>query len=157
MKKLFSLTMLAFLGTGLYAQGEDPVDQIYREYQGDKVSLSLNIGGDILEDFDLDIDTDEMRQVIKGDVEKLRIIQFDDYQPALRSQKDIITKLFKAGYEYVSVENQWEIDEDSQVLIFKKAGRPRSPHLIMMINDRDDREALLLILSGDIIFKTEAL
>lgn len=157
MKKLLFLTLAGLLSVGLHAQEEDLMESIYKDYSGDKMSLQLNLDTDFLKDFDLDLDTDDVRQVIKGDIDRLRFIRFEDFRPALRSQKEIIERLFKAGYEYVSVEDKWDVDEESQVLIFKKAGVDRSPNLIIMINDRDDQEALVLILSGDIIFKSEAL
>ncbi|GEM_PF-1650327 len=157
MKKLLSLSLLLVLGLGASAQGDELIESIYREYSGNKLSLNINLGEDFLDDIDLDIDTDELRQNISGEVRKLRFIKFDDFAPALRNEKEIIERLFAGGYEYVPVEKDWDIDEDTQILIFKKAGTNRTPHLILMINDRDDREALMLIFSGQLEFKTDAL
>lgn len=157
MKKLLSLSLLLAISLGASAQGDDLIESIYRDYSGNKFSLNINLGEDFLEDIDLDIDTDDFRQNISGEVRKLRFIKFDEFRPALRSEKEIIGKLFKEGYEYVSVDKDWDIDEETQILVFKKAGSNRTPHLIMMINDRDDREALMLIFSGQLIFKTDAL
>lgn len=152
MKKLLFLPLVLTMSLGLQAQEEDLMESIYREYSGNKFSLNINLGRDFLDNIDLDIDTDDLRQHVKGDVRRLRFIKFDDFRPALRSQKEIIQKLFNAGYEYVSVEDEWDIHEETQVLIFKKKASRKTPHLIVMINDRDDREALLIILSGELIF-----
>jgi hypothetical protein len=154
MKKLITLTLLSFCSLGLMAQS-DPMERIYDRYSGDKVSIRLNLDASIFDDFDIDIDTDEVRQQMSGTIDRVRFIRFEDFRPGLRYEKEIIEELFALGYEAAQTPRDWE-DDDSQMLAFTKKGQEVSPHLIIIINDHSDREATVLIFSGAIIFKSSA-
>jgi hypothetical protein len=146
-------TLFTFSGI---AQNSDPIEDIYRRYEGEKFSVALNLDASIFEDFDIDIDTDDLQQRIRGTVKRVRFIGFEDYRPGLRNEKQIIEELLRLGYELADTPSEWNEDDDHQLLILKKKGKTYSPHLILIINDRNERDAVVLILSGSINFNTEA-
>lgn len=155
MKKLISTTLLSLFTMGVWAQDADPIDEIYRRYEGEKFSIAVNLDASIFKDFDIDIDTDDLEQRISGTVRRLRFIAFEDYRPGLRNAKEIIEDLYDLGYELATVPEDWQ-DEDSQILILKKKGQKVSPHLIIIANNRSEKHAAIIILSGDINFKSAA-
>ena len=145
-------TLFTFSGM---AQNDDLIEYIYRRYEGEKFSVALNLDASIFQDFDIDIDTEELQQRISGTVRRLRFIGFEDYRPGLRNETQIIKDLLKQGYEIVEMPKEWD-EEDSQMLILKLKGKTYSPHLIVIINDRNERDAMVIILSGSINFNTKA-
>lgn len=155
MKKRFTIAFLTLFTLVGYAQDEDPIEDIYQRYSGDKFSIALNLDSDIFENFDIDIDTDDLEQSLSGTVRRMRFIRFDDYRPGLRHEKEIIEELYQLGYELAPQPKDWD-DPNSQLLVFRKKGVEVSPHLIVIFNDRDERNASLIILSGAITFKSSA-
>jgi len=155
MKKRLTLAILSLCYFGGFAQNTDPVDAIYERYSGDKFSIAVNLDAGIFQDFDIDIDTDDLEQRISGTIRRLRFIGFDEYRPGLRSEKEIVEELLRNGYELAIVPSEYE-DENSQMLIFKKKGQRLSPHLIIIVNDREERKANIILLSGSIEFKSSA-
>ncbi len=148
--------LLPLCATIAQAQESDPVDRIYERHPGEKFSIGFNLNAGLFDDLEIDIDTDEVEQHIEGTFRRVRFIYFEEYDAALRSEKKIIEELFDEDYELAEVPKEWQ-EENSQLLIFKKKDSRVSPHLIIIVNDRDDRDVTLLILSGSIIYKTDAL
>lgn len=156
MKRLFIILLLPLCSMRLSAQNEDPIQRIYERYAGEKVSFAFNLDAGIFDGFDFDLDTDEMEQHIEGTVERVRLIHFEEYNRALRSEKEIVNELFDLGYEAVDVPRDWE-DDDSQILIFRLKNQRVSPYLILIHNDRRSQDASIVILSGAITYKSEVL
>lgn len=156
MKKLFIILLLPLSSMRLSAQNDDPIQDIYERYAGEKVSFAFNLDAGLFDGFDIDLDTDEMEQHIEGTIERVRLIHFENYDRALRSEKEIVEELFKLGYEAVDVPQDW-VEEDSQTLIFRLKNQKVSPYLIFIHNDRRSKDASIVILSGAITYKSEVL
>lgn len=156
MKKLLVTLLLPLCSTVLSAQDSDPIQRIYDHYSGEKISVALNLDAGFLDNFDIDIDTDEVEQHIEGSIRRVRMVHFEEYYAALHSEKEIVEELFSLGYESVDVPRDWH-EKDSQLLIFRKKNQRVSPHLIVIHNNRNSEDATLLILSGSITFKSETL
>lgn len=151
MKKLISISIFALSLSALSAQDQQLIDRIYEHYPGEKMSIALNLDMGLFKDFDIDINTEAFEQQLEGTVRRMRLIQFENYREALRSEKQIIEDLMAHEYELVPSPEDWH-KGDSQLLIFRKKQQRRSPHLILIHNDRGAREARLIILSGSIIY-----
>jgi hypothetical protein len=61
--------------------------------------------------------------------------------------------MLKWGYRQAEIPSEWE-KEDGQVILLRKPIGEKSEHAAIILNNPMERTAILLVFSGDLIFKT---
>lgn len=154
MKTLTYTFGLLLLGTlGLMAQSTEEMEGLFKKIANQGDNFHLSISHALIRDLDFDFDLEEYTEQISGNIDKIRFVRFKNYASGLRSEKEFVEQMLKWGYRQAKVPSEND-DDAGQLILLRKPNGKSSPHAAMLINNPNDKNAILLVFSGDLIFKT---
>jgi hypothetical protein len=153
MKKLIlSFSLLTIGITPLAGQGKNDMEALFNRIADQGDNFNFSISHDLISDLDFDFDFNEYSEELSGNIDRIRFVKFENYGSGLRSEKEFIEKMLNWGYRQAEIPSEWE-KEDGQAILLRMPIGKKSEHAAIILNNPMERTAILLVFSGDLIFK----
>tara|TARA_R110002050_G_scaffold43127_1_gene103615 strand:- start:6394 stop:6861 length:468 start_codon:yes stop_codon:yes gene_type:complete len=152
-KLLISLPLLLFSMYAIKGQSKNEMESLFNRIANQGDNFNISISHDLISDLDFDFDFREYTEEMSGHIDRIRFVKFENYERGLKSEKEFIEQMLAWGYRQAPIPSDWEEDQGQAILLRKPHGK-NSAHAAVLLNNPKDRNAILLIFSGDLIFKT---
>jgi len=152
-KLLISLPLLLLTVTALRGQGKNEMEALFNRIADQGDNFNISISHNIISDLDFDFDFNEYTEEISGHIDRIRFVKFENYNRGLDSEKEFIEQMLVWGYRQAVIPSHWDKEEGQEILLRKPNGQS-SKHAAVILNNPRERNAILIVFSGDLIFKT---
>jgi hypothetical protein len=154
MKKiLIALPLLLLSLNEATAQSKNEMETLFHRIADQGDNFNISISHDLISDLDFDFDFQEYTEEMSGHIDRIRFVKFENYNRGLKSEKEFIEQMLAWGYRQAQIPSDWEKEEGQAILLRKPNGK-NSEHAAIILNNPNDRNAILIVFSGDLIFKT---
>ena len=155
MKRLFiSLLLLVITVNGLLGQTKNEMESLFNRIADQGDNFNFSISHDLISDLDFDFDFQDFTEEISGRIDRIRFLSFKNYHSGLKSEQEFIEQVLLWGYRQAKVPSDWKNEGQGQVILLRKPNGKRSDNAAIVLNDPNNRTAILIVFSVDLIFKT---
>ena len=155
MKRPFTSLLLLILTINITsAQSKNEMESLFNRVADQGDNFNFSISHNLLRDLDFDFDFQEFTEEMSGRIDRIRFLKFENYYRGLESEKEFIEQMLAWGYRQAELPPSWEEEAEGQMILLRKPGGQRSENAVILLNDPNNRAAILIVFSGDLIFKT---
>jgi len=153
-RPVITLILLVIAINVLQGQTKNEIESLFNRIADQGDNFKFSISHDLISDLDFDFDFNNYTEEISGRIDRIRFLKFDNYRRGLKSEKEFIEQMLHWGYRQANIPSDWHDDEPGQVILLRKPNGQKSDNAAILLNDPGDRTAILIVFSGDLIFKT---
>lgn len=134
----------------LSAQSDKQVAQLYEHYAKADETISFSLSHSILNAIDMDVDLESYTRHVEGDFETIRLVIFEKARSGQVAFRKIQNQLEGWGYLKLNIKEHGS-DKNLKLFALKESGFYR--HIVALVNDDGDDEALMLMFTGKLTVK----
>lgn len=142
---ILTLATGLLLSFSLSAQSDAQIEQLYQHYAKADETISFSFSHSILNAIDMDIDMESYTRNVEGDFETIRLVIFEKPTQGASALRKVESRLNAWNYQRVKL-NEHKTEKDLRLFALKENGVYR--HIVALVNDKDDEEAVMLIFTG---------
>ncbi len=153
-RPVISLLILILTANILSAQSKNEMESLFNRVANQGDNFNFSISHNLISDLDFDFDFQEFTEEMSGRIDRIRFLKFENYYRGLESEKEFVEQMLLWGYRQAETPPSWEEDENGQLILLRKPNGQKSENAAILLNDPNNRTAILIVFSGDLIFKT---